>query len=230
MFTVALIGGDGAGKTTVANAVIASSDLPMKYLYMGLSTRSSNFALPTSRLVLLFKRHQYKRAVKKAETQSPDTMPASQLEYTEQTQSQLWNAARFLNRMAEAWFRQLISISYQLQGYVVIYDRHFYFDAAPVAIDSQNNRIPFSDRLYFWLMSHWYPKPTLTILLDAPTELLYERKAEASVEYLSQQRSVYLEQGKRLANFIRVDAAQPLDKVVDEVKKHISDYYEIHAH
>lgn len=225
MFTVALIGGDGAGKTTIANAIIQSSGLPIKYLYMGLSTRSSNHALPTSRLVLFLKQRMYKKEVQKSAGTLPDEMPASQLEYSENTHGWVWNTARFLNRLAEAWYRQFLSINYQLRGYVVVYDRHSFFDAAPGVINSQNQSLFLLDRLYLWIISHWYPRPTLTIFLDAPADLLYRRKGEATPEYLEQQRNVFLNRGKKLAHFIRVDASQPLDTVLSEVMQHIQDFY-----
>jgi len=225
MFSVALIGGDGAGKTTIANAVIHSSGLPMKYLYMGLSTRSSNVALPTSRLILFLKQQLYKKKVQNSTTHLRNDMPASQLEYSENTHGWVWNTFRFLNRLAEAYYRQIISINYQLHGNVVVYDRHFFFDTAPGAINSQNQKLLLLDRLFFWLMSHWYPRPTLTIFLDAAPDLLYQRKEEATPEYLEQQRKVYMEQGKKLVHFIRVDASQPLEKVLSEVLHYIQDFY-----
>ena len=39
-------------------------------------------------------------------------------------------AASFLNRLAEAWWRQLLSVLYRARGYILIYDRHFLFEAA----------------------------------------------------------------------------------------------------
>jgi thymidylate kinase len=225
MFTVALIGGDGAGKTTIANAVIQSSGLPMRYLYMGLSTRSSNVALPSSRLVLFLKKQIYKQEVQNSNVQLPEEMPANQLEYSEKTHGWVWNTLRFLNRIAEAWYRQMISINYQLHGFIVVFDRHFFFDTAPGAINSQNQKFLPLDRLFFWIMSHVYPRPTLTIFLDAPAKLLYERKLEASPEYLDRQRHVFLEQGKKLAHFVIIDASQPLEKVINEVMQQIKDFY-----
>lgn len=221
MFTVALIGGDGAGKTTVARAVMQSCGLPMKYVYLGLGTRSSNHALPTSRLVLLLKKRMYQREAHNSAGSIPDEMPASQLEYGENTHGWVWNTARFFNRLAEAWYRQLLSMGYQWRGYVVLYDRHFFFDTAPDAINSRDQKPLVLDRLLYWLMTHFYPKPTLTIFLDAPPELLFRRKGEATPQYLEQQRITFLEQGKKLAHFVRVDASQPLDDVVSEVTSHI---------
>lgn len=225
MFTVALIGGDGAGKTTIANTIVQSSGLPMKYLYMGLSTRSSNYALPTSRLVLFIKQRMYKKTLKNTDTYLPEEMPASQLEYSEKTHGWVWNTVRFLNRLAEAWYRQIISIRYQLRGYIVVFDRHFFFDTAPGAINSKEQKLLFLDQLFFWIMSHWYPRPTLAIFLDAPPNLLYQRKHEATPEYLEQQRNVFLEQGKKLNHFETIDASQPLEKVIFETTQHIKDFY-----
>ncbi len=94
MFTVALIGGDGAGKTTVANAILQDSGLPIKYLYMGLSTRSSNRALPTSRLVLLLKKRMYRKRGPNSAQGAADNISANELEYAENAHGWLWNAAR----------------------------------------------------------------------------------------------------------------------------------------
>jgi thymidylate kinase len=219
--TIALIGGDGAGKTTIARRLMQSSQLPMKYVYMGFSTRSSNFALPTSQLVLFLKRRSYKRTAQKTNQISHEDIPVNSLEYEETKHGLLWSAARFLNRLAEAWFRQLISMRYQGQGYIVLYDRHFLFDAAPEVINSLVQKQPFFDHLYYWVLSHWYPKPDMVIFLDAPAELLYARKGEATPEFLNQQRDSYLEQGKKMRNFVQVDAAQPIDKVFQDVIRHV---------
>ena len=50
-FSVALIGADGAGKTTVGRMLEQRSTLPVRYLYMGLNPAASNRMLPTTRSV-----------------------------------------------------------------------------------------------------------------------------------------------------------------------------------
>ena len=42
MFTVALIGPDGAGKSTIGRKLQQISPIPMKYVYMGVNLESSN--------------------------------------------------------------------------------------------------------------------------------------------------------------------------------------------
>ena len=54
-FSVALIGPDGAGKTTIARMLEERSPLPLKYIYMGENIGASNFALPTSRFLEYFR-------------------------------------------------------------------------------------------------------------------------------------------------------------------------------
>jgi thymidylate kinase len=61
-FTVALVGGDGAGKTTIAKSLQESSELSWKYMYMGISLISSNKALPTSRLIRFLRLRAYRKA------------------------------------------------------------------------------------------------------------------------------------------------------------------------
>src|SRR5439155_10211002 len=55
-FTVALIGPDGAGKTTVSRRIEQSLPVPVKYIYMGVNTDASNVMLPTTRAIHALKR------------------------------------------------------------------------------------------------------------------------------------------------------------------------------
>ena len=63
------------------------------------------------------------------------------------------------------------------------------------------------------------------IVWDAPAEVLYERKKEATLEYLEWRRRVIMEQGATMANFGRVDATQPLDRVLAQVTQLVTEFY-----
>lgn len=224
MSSVAVIGGDGAGKTTIAKRLESSAPLPVKYLYMGVSTRSSDHALPTSRLVLLLKQRAYSRKRHQPGTVAIEAIPAHYMEYEQTERGPIWTGLRHLNRFLEAWYRQIISLWYQARGYVVIYDRHFLFDSAPSPADATPSWQVRLDALNHWVLSNLYPKPDLTVFLDVPADLLYARKGEATPEYLERQRGAYLEEGRRVANFVRVDATQPLEKVLEDVTQHIMEF------
>jgi thymidylate kinase len=216
MSTIALIGPDGAGKTTITRMLQESGMLPFKYLYMGVNISASNVALPSARLAEYLRRRLGGKpmsagAPPRATTGAPRRRGPIR---------RVWSAARLGNRLADAWFRQLVSWYYELRGYVVLYDRHFVLDFAPeIASDASE---PVDRRLYRWCLTHLYPTPDMVIFLDAPGAVLYARKGESTVEELERRRQAFLSQGQRLPCFRRVDATRPLPEVYEEVTGHIA--------
>jgi thymidylate kinase len=205
MFSVTLIGPDGAGKTTITRRLETSGLLPFRYLYMGVNLAASNAALPTSRLVHLLKRRR-----RRAGPAGP--RPAGSNEGRRRGRSGLRAAARLASRLAEEWYRQLVSWWYQLRGFVVLYDRHFVFDFAPEIAGGGG----VEQRLHRWFLA-LYPQPDLVIFLDAPGEVLFARKGESTAAELERRRQAFLRQGERVPNFVAVDATRPLDEVYAEV-------------
>ena len=137
--------------------------------------------------------------------------------------AQVRSAARLANRLADAWYRQLVSWSWEARGYVVLYDRHFALDFAPeIAADAGE---PLDRRVYRWCLTHLYPTPDLVIFLDAPGAVLWERKRESTVEELERRRQAFLAQGRRLRGFRRVDATRPLPEVFDEVRRVVAGHF-----
>jgi len=217
MFTVALVGPDGAGKTTIARRLLQEFPRPMEYLYMGINIESSNVALPTSRLIEKLKRRG------SGGSANGEAKPVSLHQRPEKARSRgkVWSALRLLNRIAEEWYRQVLSWRLRRQGKIVLYDRHFRFDFEFDPAQKPGRDVPLSDWLHRWHLAKLYPAPDLVIYLDAPAELLYARKREAGMEYLEARRQAILRQGERLPNFVRVDASQPLDAVYAAVAAEI---------
>jgi thymidylate kinase len=217
---VALIGPDGAGKTTIAR--VLPGRLPMRtvYLYMGVAAESSNKLLPTTRLVEALKaRRRLSRAAPSSTTPHPGTDGAGG---TRRRRRPLRVAAgaigaglRLGNRMAEEWYRQGLAWAHQVKGEVVLFDRHFYIDyhAADIAGEPTSGR----RRVHGWMLEHMYPRPDLVVYLDAPTEVLLARKGEGTLESIARRQADYRSLADEVEHFAIVDANRPLDAVIDDV-------------
>jgi len=136
--------------------------------------------------------------------------------------AKLWAAGRLANCLAEEWYRQLLSWSYQARGYIVLYDRHFLFDFSLDGVDS--DVWTFERRVHRWILTRLYPRPSLVIYLDAPAEVLFARKGEKTLEELENRRQAFIRQGTQVRNFVRVDGTQQLNAVCAEVSKLIAEY------
>jgi thymidylate kinase len=195
-FTVALIGCDGAGKTSVARALERDTELPVSYLYMGVSPASSNRLLPTTRVAHALKRSRG---------------PSRRAGVRRSVRSGL----RLANRLAEEWYRQLIAAIQLRRGRIVVFDRHFTadFHASDVTASSRSA----SRRLHGFVLTHLYPRPDLVVFLDAPPEVLFARKGEGTIASLARRRDEYRRLGATLPRFAVVEAEEPLERVVETV-------------
>jgi thymidylate kinase len=208
---IAVIGGDGAGKTTITRRLLDSGHLPFRYLYMGINVESSNAALPTSRLLQRL-RHGKDRPASTHARCAPRPRPRG-------VRGALRSAARLLYRLSEEWYRQALCWLYQARGGIVLCDRHFVFDFYEPPERRAGKGL--AERVHLWLLTHLYPSPDLVLFLDAPAEVLFARKGEASLEFLDGRRAAMLEIGAGDPRFVRVDATQPLEAVQAEVESQI---------
>ncbi len=225
-FTVALVGADGAGKSTVARQLPVISPLPFKYVYMGVNLESSNLVLPTTRLLL---------EVKRARGGRPDiaTMPQDDFDrsqkqsrsFSKQLTASLKAPLRLINVMAEEWFRQSIVWLYTLRGYCVIFDRHFYLDYYAYDIDNADPKRSLSRRIHGFMLQKLYPKPDFVIFLDAPSEVLFSRKPEGTLNALEHRRQQYVRLQSVVKHSAVVDVSQPLDEVTRQVSELIVNFY-----
>jgi thymidylate kinase len=224
-FTVALIGCDGAGKTTVARALEQDPALPIRYLYMGVSGESSNRRLPTSRLADALKRAAARRSANGAGARAtgPDgphgaNGAAGAPTATRGRRSGARAALRLANRLGEEWYRQLIAEAYRARGAIVVFDRHFLADYH--AFDVAGSGRPLSRRIHGWMLAHTYPRPDLAVFLDAPPDVLHARKGEGTIASLTRRREDYrglVDSGEAAGSCAVVSATQPLDVVIHEV-------------
>ena len=213
-FSVALIGCDGAGKTTVGHALGHATGLPVRYLYMGVSAESSNRQLPSTRIA-----HAIKRRAAATRRHAPtEARRAPRPRGVRRACQAGRSALRLANRLAEEWYRQLIAQAFVTRGSIVVFDRHFLADYH--AFDVAGAGRPLSRRIHGWMLMHAYPRPDLVVLLDAPPEVLFARKGEGTLASLARRREDYLGLARAVGidrSFAVVSATQPVDAVVADV-------------
>jgi thymidylate kinase len=186
--TVALLAPDGGGKTTLATALARKFYLPSRYIYMGSNVEASTVGLPTTRWI-------------QARSRRPKKV----------SQMPFWALARvlrFVNNLAEQWYRYGTSYYHIIRGRLVLFDRYAY--------DGQLNasrKRSLKTRARRWLLSAAAPKPDLVVFLDAPGEILYARKGEHSPEILEQQRQHYLGLREHIPQMVVVDATRDAEQV-----------------
>ena len=189
--SVALLAPDGAGKSTLAAALQQDLFLRARLIYMGTNLRASNLNLPTTKWF-------------KAKIKSPEFERLGLFKI-------IIKALNYLNRLAEQWFRLLVSKAYRLKGRIVVYDRYVYDSY----LATKTNKI--GKKLRRWLLRSMYPHPDLVVLLDAPGELLFRRKGEHSPEVLERQREVFLSLQDKIPNMVVVDASLTAAEVQQQV-------------
>jgi len=226
MAVIVLVGADGAGKTTIAKRLVNQLPVNAKYLYMGWTTESSNYSLPTSRWIQILRRFYNTKFRNKTRESSVDSESKylSQKVFTSiEKQNSLIAGIRLLNRLADDWYIQLLSFIFQARGYTVISDRHFIFEAA-LRYHSNNGKQRFAVRLHKWLLNNFYIKPDLIILLDAPPEVLSQRTKEAPFEVLEFRRNVFYNYGKGIPDLIMIDSSRPIDVTYKAAKDKIIEF------
>ncbi len=225
--TIALIGPDGSGKSTVAAALMSQPVVPLKYLYMGTSIESSNHALFTSRLAHRWKVYQHKKALQQQGEVVPEQITLHGAEHRIDKRGKLGGGIRLLRRISEEIYRQLISWGYQGLGNVVLYDRHFLFDACPTPDDFSERRLSnhrLTDRMHFWFLKNLYPRPDIAILLDAPSQTLFARKQEIPLEHLENDRIKLKKRKSYSRKFFVIDCTKSINDIVDEINQILNNH------
>ena len=211
--TVALIGQDGAGKSTVARAVAEALPYDAGLVYMGVNLEASTVMLPTTRLALGLKRRRGHRA----------DMTAHGDDGTRRVGvvGSLRRLARSANWIAEELYRSVLVRRIRRRGAVAIQDRDFYCDYYWNAVAPTTAKRRLDVRLHGAFLRRWYPKPDLILLLDAPAEVLHRRRADQTLEEVAERRARYLDLAPVLRTLQVVDADRPQDDVTADITQRI---------
>jgi len=117
-------------------------------------------------------------------------------------------------RLVAQWGRYARARFLRASGSMVIFDRYPVDATLPAARHASAVR-----RAVRWLIGHSVPAPDLMIVLDAPAEVLVERKHEQPLDVLERRRRQYLELVERRPGTIAVDATADLQDLRREVTR-----------
>jgi len=218
--TVALLGPDGAGKSTVSRLLEEPGTLPcpVKVIYMGVNPDVASLMLPTTRLARALRRaiarRQKTRHSHQAGPAAGERQGSLRTGMRPTALGVAKDAARLGTWVLEEWYRQSVAWLYLARGYLVVYDRHFVADYHHTG---RSPDTPTMARVHGWLLRRAFPRPALLVCLDAPAAVVYARKREDSVEWLEQRRADYLQLAASTPGAAVVDATAPVPEVVAAV-------------
>jgi thymidylate kinase len=216
-FTVALIGPDGAGKTTIARRLEAELGRPARYLYMGTNVGASNRLLPTTMLARAIKRRSGRPERRPGAAAPSSSAPAASRGPVRRVLRSVKGGLWLGNRIAEEAYRLGIAARHRRRGEIVILDRDFFFDYYISDVARTNRSV--GRRLHGALLKRAFPRPDLVVYLDAPAEVLFARKGEWSIEWLAERRAQYQAMLRMAPHHAVVDATRPIDEVVALVRE-----------
>jgi len=134
----------------------------------------------------------------------------------------LGSTAKLIYLVGDYTLGYLLKVRWLLvRSSLVVFDRYYH--------DLLVDPIRYRHRGPLWLVrfiGKLVPKPDLLILLDAPAEVLQERKQEVPYEETSRQRDAYRKLVASFPNGVIVDASRPLPEVVNSVNIAILRYLE----
>ncbi len=213
--TIALVGGDGSGKSTIARRLAADPSLGVKYIYMGPSLESASHLLPWSRLALRFKLARLRRRAGSKPSASTSPPSTHTLEQRERPSSVVRFVLRSANQYVELLYRLAITRKYQRQGFHVVFDRHILYEIS--APSNASGAMAWFRSRYVRLLGRTCPRPSIAVLLLASPQAMLDRKGETSLEYLARRNQGWIEMAARRPELVQVSADADPDEVYASV-------------
>ena len=176
---VAVLGPDGAGKTTLVSALPgALGDDPL-VVYMGVNRDSQTHALPTMRWA--------RRRLPPIPDAGAAAPPVAGEARRGRAALRLRRLVTRVHLLLDQAYRVGVGMRARRRGRTVIFDRYVYDAEVDAAVVGRDGR---EQRLLRWIRRR-FPAPDLVVVLDAPGDVLFARKGEHDVERLERLRRAY---------------------------------------
>lgn len=211
---ITVLGPDGSGKSSVCEGILDSPKCGMPF--------SGRHHVHLFKRILpdlgdIAKGHLIPRNDQSTTTEDPHASPPN---------GPLVSTLRLLYLTFSSWVSEFAWARHQLsKNAIIVGDRHL----VDVVVDPLRFRYGGSRRIGHWL-SRLAPQPDLFILLNAPPEVLQQRKQEVPFAETARQVVAYRELAESMNNVHVVDASQSVDDVVAEINHIILDFLEVRAH
>jgi thymidylate kinase len=214
--SVAIIGPDGAGKSTLVHALHTAAAVPAEIVYMGCNPGSITHCLPTTRWM--------QRSDARARGACPVANPGRP-----RCTSRTWLLLRALrelvglaHQLLEYAYRFSIAYAARCRGTMVLFDRYVYDLLIDALVDGTS---PWH-RVRARLFAQIFPRPDIVLILDAPGSLLFARKGEHTPERLERLRHAYQQITHTFPCVVYLDATQAPTDVLREATAAIQQYRE----
>lgn len=193
---VLVVGPDGSGKSTIATGLIAECG--------GLFRRDMHYhwrpgLLP--RLGDLLGREA-------SDPTQPHATPTRG-----KVTSTLLLGYYWLDFMAGTWLRHIPT---KIRTGLVVGERGWW----DMVVDPKRYRLGASPTVMMWL-GRLVPSPDLVLALEAPADVLLRRKAELPAEEISRQNQVWDDLAPGLPNVVKLDAKEPVERVLKEARSEV---------
>jgi thymidylate kinase len=182
---IVLLGPDGCGKSTLLRALrerLRSAALTADTVYLGPWGQS---LLPLQKILSYFHITPYRaedKAFYSGKTAARE-IPQGFNRWRQNLKAGLYYFAVAL----ELWFRYFKLVLPKLrQGRIVLADRYIY----DLLAGYKSRPMDYHWNIRHWLCRH-YPRPHLTLLLDAPPEVIHQRKPQLPLAQLAEVRAAY---------------------------------------
>ncbi len=199
---VAILGPDGAGKSTICSLLVNADrvSLPFKDVEHTLLYLRVLPPLAKTKSALL-----RQPIAEHGVSWDPHGRPGH---------TSFVSAFKFLYYTLDQWLGEIIRARPRLAKNVLLMrDRHL----LEIVIDPKRYRYAGPMWLARWI-TRMMPKPDMVILLDADPQILQARKQEVSFAETVRQRNAYKEIIERMPNGYVIDAGQPLEQVLADVR------------